>query len=61
MARTQGNFATLEQIAEDIRAKLGGKDVGIVFPMLSRNRFSMLFKGFFIGLRQTVRTVFIPI
>ncbi|MBQ3141587.1 MAG: coenzyme F420-0:L-glutamate ligase [Clostridia bacterium] len=45
VARTQGNYATCEQMAADIRAKLGGQDMGIVFPILSRNRFSILLKA----------------
>jgi len=45
VARTQGNYATCEQIALDIKNKLGGKDMGIVFPILSRNRFSILLKA----------------
>lgn len=45
VARTQGNYATCEQIAKDIKAKLGGEDMGIVFPILSRNRFSVLLKA----------------
>lgn len=45
VARTQGNYATCEQIAADIREKFGGKTLGIVFPILSRNRFSVLLKA----------------
>lgn len=45
VARTQGNYATCEQIATDIKSKFGGKDMGIVFPILSRNRFSILLKA----------------
>jgi len=45
LARTQGNYATCEQIAADIRSKFGGKDLGIVFPILSRNRFLLLLKA----------------
>jgi F420-0:gamma-glutamyl ligase len=45
VARTQGNYATCGQIAADLRAKLGGEDMGIVFPILSRNRFSLLLKA----------------
>ncbi len=45
VARTQGNYATCEQIASDLRAKFGGKELGIVFPILSRNRFSILLKA----------------
>ena len=49
VARTQGNYATCAQIAKDIRAKFGGKDLGIVFPILSRNRFSVLLKAIAMG------------
>ena len=45
VARTQGNYATTEQIAKDIRAKFGGEDLGIVFPILSRNRSIIAFKS----------------
>lgn len=49
VARTQGNYATCEQIATDVRAKLGGKDMGIVFPILSRNRFAIMLKALAMG------------
>ena len=42
VARCQGNYATVEQIAADVKAKTGGKTVGVTFPILSRNRFSLL-------------------
>ncbi len=45
VGRTQGNYATCDQIAADLRAKFGGKSLGIVFPILSRNRFSVLLKA----------------
>ena len=45
VGRTQGNYATCEQIAADIRNKLGEGPIGIVFPILSRNRFSTLLKA----------------
>jgi len=45
VARSQGNYASLDQIADDVKAQLGGKHAGIVFPILSRNRFAMLLKG----------------
>lgn len=45
VGRTQGNYATCEQIAADIRAKLGEGPIGIVFPILSRNRFGILLKA----------------
>lgn len=52
VARTQGNYATCEQIASDIRAKFGGEDLGIVFPILSRNRFSILLKAISMGTKK---------
>ena len=45
VGRTQGNYATCDQIAADIRNKLGEGPIGIVFPILSRNRFSVLLKA----------------
>ena len=45
VARTQGNYATVEQIANDVRQKLGGEDMGIVFPILSRNRFAIMLRA----------------
>lgn len=45
VARTQGNYATVEQIAADVRQKLGGEDMGIVFPIMSRNRFAILLRA----------------
>ena len=41
VARSQGNYATVDQIAADVRAKLGGGTVGVLFPILSRNRFAI--------------------
>lgn len=49
VGRTQGNYASCAQIASDVRAKFGGKDMGIVFPILSRNRFSLLLKAIAMG------------
>ena len=45
VARTQGNYATVKQIAKDVRQKLGGEDMGIVFPILSRNRFAIMLRA----------------
>jgi len=45
LGRTQGNYATCTQIAADIRRKLGGEDLGVVFPIMSRNRFAILLKA----------------
>jgi hypothetical protein len=45
VARSQGNYASIEQIALDVKSKFSSGSVGVVFPILSRNRFSMLLKG----------------
>lgn len=45
VARAQGNYASIDDIAADVRAKFGGGCVGILFPILSRNRFAILLKG----------------
>jgi len=45
VGRVQGNYVTLEQISKDVRAKFGGGTLGIVFPILSRNRFSSVLQG----------------
>ena len=45
VARSQGNYANLDQIAADVKASFNGGHVGVVFPILSRNRFAMLLKG----------------
>ncbi len=50
VARTQGNYATVDQIAADVRRKFPGGTAGIVLPILSRNRFSLLLKGISKGL-----------
>ena len=41
VARAQGNYATVDNIAADVKAKLGGETVGVIFPILSRNRFAI--------------------
>ena len=45
VARAQGNYVSVDAIAEDVRAKLGGETVGVIFPILSRNRFSICLRG----------------
>ena len=45
VARSQGNYATVDQIAADVRAQFSGGHIGVVFPIMSRNRFAMLLKG----------------
>ncbi len=54
VARAQGNYATLEQIAKDVRRKTGGGSVGLVFPIMSRNRFSMILKGIAMGVDKLI-------
>ncbi len=45
VARAQGNYASVDAIAADVRAKLGGETVGVIFPILSRNRFAICLRG----------------
>ena len=52
VARAQGNYATTQQIADDIKAKFADGEVGIIFPILSRNRFSICLKGFAMGAKK---------
>lgn len=54
VARAQGNYATLEQIAKDVRVKTGGGTVGLLFPIMSRNRFSMILKGIAMGVDKLI-------
>ncbi|MDD3242495.1 MAG: coenzyme F420-0:L-glutamate ligase [Eubacteriales bacterium] len=54
VARAQGNYATVDQIAQDIRAKYPDGEVGVLFPILSRNRFAMCLKGIARGAKRVV-------
>ncbi len=54
VARSQGNYATVEQIAADVRRRTGGGTVGVAFPILSRNRFSILLRAFAMGCKKLV-------
>ena len=45
VARAQGNYASVDDIAADVKAKLGGETIGVIFPILSRNRFAICLKG----------------
>jgi len=54
VARSQGNYASVQNIADDVRAKLGGGTVGVVFPILSRNRFAILLRGIAMGCKKVV-------
>ena len=52
VARAQGNYASVDAIAEDVRAKLGGGTVGVIFPILSRNRFAINLRGIARGCKK---------
>ena len=54
VARAQGNYATVDDIAADVRAKLGGGTIGVIFPIFSRNRFSICLRGIAKGARKIV-------
>ena len=45
VARAQGNYASVQNIADDVKAKLGGGTIGVIFPILSRNRFAVCLRG----------------
>jgi len=54
VARAQGNYATIDAIAKDIESKLGNAAIGVIFPILSRNRFAICLKGIAKGVRKIV-------
>ena len=60
VARAQGNYATVDQIAADVRAKFGDHTVGVVFPILSRNRFAICLKGIATGAKKIVLMLSYP-
>ncbi|MBQ5799681.1 MAG: coenzyme F420-0:L-glutamate ligase [Oscillospiraceae bacterium] len=60
VARAQGNYATVQNIADDVRAKTGGGTVGVAFPILSRNRFSLLLRGMAMGCSKIVLLLSYP-
>ena len=60
VARAQGNYATVQDIAADVRAKFGGGTVGVVFPILSRNRFSICLRGIAMGAEKIVLQLSYP-
>ena len=60
VARAQGNYASVDQIAADVRAKTGGGTVGVAFPILSRNRFSLLLRGMARGCSKIVMLLSSP-
>ena len=60
VARAQGNYATVQDIAADVKAKLGGETVGVIFPILSRNRFAINLKGIAMGCKKVVLMLSYP-
>ena len=60
VARAQGNYASVDNIAEDVRAKLGGETVGVIFPILSRNRFAICLRGIAKGCKKIVLMLSYP-
>ena len=60
VARAQGNYATVDQIAADVRQKLGGETVGVIFPILSRNRFAICLRGIAMGCKKIVLMLSYP-
>ncbi len=60
VARAQGNYASVDDIAEDVRTKLGGETVGVIFPILSRNRFAICLRGIAKGCKKVVLMLSYP-
>jgi hypothetical protein len=60
VARAQGNYASVDAIAKDIRTKLGGETVGVIFPILSRNRFAICLRGIARGCKKVVLMLSYP-
>ena len=60
VARAQGNYASVDAIATDIRAKLGGGTIGVIFPILSRNRFAICLRGIARGTKKIVLMLSYP-
>ena len=60
VARAQGNYASIEAIAADVRNKLGGETIGVIFPILSRNRFAVCLRGIAKGAKKIVLMLSYP-
>ncbi len=60
VARAQGNYASVEDIAQDVRNKFGGETVGVIFPILSRNRFAICLRGIAQGCKKVVLMLSYP-
>lgn len=60
VARAQGNYVSIDDIAADVKAKLGGETIGVIFPILSRNRFSICLRGIARGAKKIVLMLSYP-
>ena len=60
LARAQANYATTEQLAADVKAKLGGETIGVIFPILSRNRFGICLRGIAKGAKKVILMLSYP-
>ncbi len=60
VARSQGNYVSVDDIAEDVREKLGGETIGVIFPILSRNRFAICLRGIALGAKKIVLMLSYP-
>ena len=60
VARAQGNYVSIDNIAEDVKNKLGGETIGVIMPILSRNRFSICLKGIAKGAKKIVLMLTYP-
>ena len=60
VARAQGNYASVDNIADDVRAKLGGETIGVIFPILSRNRFAICLRGIAKGAKKVILMLSYP-
>ncbi len=60
VARAQGNYASVSDIAADVKAKLGGGTIGVIFPILSRNRFAICLRGIAAGAKKVVLMLSYP-
>lgn len=60
VARAQGNYATIDQIAKDVKSKFGDDTIGVIFPILSRNRFAICLRGIAKGAKKIVLMLSYP-
>ncbi len=60
VARSQGNYASVSAIAQDVKEKLGGETIGVIFPILSRNRFAICLRGIAAGAKKVVLMLSYP-